>query len=204
MKGCVRSSPTGTLFWEDRLLRSWRSLSLGPLGFPRKVLFHVVLASRNESAPFVSKKTPEWIRRIIDARRANWSHQSPPATRLATPRSFMDVQYHKHGDGPLAFGVEADVTDCFYNFMNEKTASWFGVDLPMTCGRWKQLGGGGGPDFFGWNPVAFYAIWRADTLPSFRGLCMGWAWALFLGKRSSGIHRQWSNWTLPIHIWRSW
>lgn len=130
------------------------------------------------------KKTPEWIRLIIDARRANWSHQSPPATRLATPRSFMDVQYHKHGDGPLAFGVEADVTDCFYNFMNEKTASWFGVDLPITCGRWKQLGGGGGPIFSDETQSFFMPSDEQTLFPLFRGLCMGWAWALFLANEA--------------------
>ena len=72
-------------------------------------------------------------------------HQS---TRLATPRSLMDVQYHKHGDGPLAFGMEADVSDCFYNFMNEKTASWFGVDVPMTCGEMEKVRLGWWSDLF--------------------------------------------------------
>lgn len=92
------------------------------------------------------EETPEWIRLIIDARRANWAHRPPPCTRLATPRALLDLQFKRASAGaPCAFGVEADVADCFYNFVCEATASWFGIDMPLPYNEWVRLGWGGGP-----------------------------------------------------------
>lgn len=48
---------------------------------------------------FVKKKTPQWIRMAIDARRVNASHRDPPCTRLSTPRSFLDLQLDTKHDG---------------------------------------------------------------------------------------------------------
>ena len=134
---------------------------------------------------FVKKKTPEWIRMVIDARRVNASHREPPCTRLSTPRSFLDLQLEPTHDGsPLAFGIEADVNDCFYNYFTEALASWFGIDRPGTLGFWRQQG---------WMPTqlfdddlgGFHALSDDTTVyPVFRGLCMGWSWSLFFANES--------------------
>ncbi len=172
-------------YWDPTLRRSPKKLTQLIIRLSQKGLVSFRTGIKERIGIFcVRKKTPEWIRLIIDARRANWSHQPPPTTRLSTPRSLMDVQYHKRGDGPLAFGMEADVSDCFYNFINEKTASWFGVDLPMTCGHWKKLGWGGGPVFSDETQSFFTPADDQTLFPVFRGLCMGWAWALFLANEA--------------------
>lgn len=133
----------------------------------------------------VKKKTPQWNRLIIDARRCNWSHQPPPAARLATPRAFLDVQYPNVAPGEAcAVGLEADVSDCFYNYIHEPTASWFGVDLPLTCGEWKRLGWAGG-SIYSDETQSFFTPSESQLLyPVFRGLCMGWSWALFLANEA--------------------
>lgn len=133
----------------------------------------------------VKKKSPEWIRLIIDAGRANWSHRPPPCTRLATPRSFLDLQFPMANEGMhCAYGLEADVCDCFYNFVNESTASWFGIDMPLTYDEWIGLGWPGGSIYDDGTGDFFQP--RGDQLlfPVFRGLCMGWSWALFLANEA--------------------
>ena len=136
----------------------------------------------------VRKKTPRWKRLIINTRRANWAHMAhrpPPCTRLATPRAFLDIQFDKPSNtGACAYGMEADVADCFYNFVCESTESWFGIGHPLTCKQWQEPG---------WNATSIYSDKSGgffhpssdDQLyPVFRGLCMGCAWALFLANEA--------------------
>ncbi len=132
----------------------------------------------------VKKKTPQFNRLIIDARRANFAHRAPPTTRLATPRSFLDLQFPKTDDGPLAFGLEADVSDCFYNYVCEETASWFGIPLRLTAGEWRELGWPGGPIYDDEMKGFFVPEENQPLYPVFRGLCMGWAWALFFANEA--------------------
>eukprot|EP00438_Fugacium_kawagutii_P021633 Skav219591 [mRNA] locus=scaffold1719:13998:17447:+ [translate_table: standard] len=134
---------------------------------------------------FVKKKTPDWIRMVIDARRVNAMHHTPPCTRLATPRSYLDLQLEQPTDGqPAAFGIEADVNDCFYNFHAEVVASWFGIDCPLSVAQWVDLG---------WNRTMLYSdesgahFTPHDDLvvySVFRGLCMGWSWALYFAQEA--------------------
>lgn len=50
---------------------------------------------------FVKKKDPKYIRMVIDSRRVNAQHRSPPTTRLSTPRSYLDIRFPpSHDDGP--------------------------------------------------------------------------------------------------------
>ena len=131
------------------------------------------------------RKTPEWIRLIIDARRANWAHRPPPCTRLATPRTLLDLQFKRASAGaPCAFGVEADVADCFYNFVCEATASWFGIDMPLPYNEWVRLGWGGGPIYSDITGSFFQPRGDQELYPVFRGLCMGWSWALFFANEA--------------------
>ena len=134
---------------------------------------------------FVRKKTPEWIRMVIDSRRVNASHREPPCTRLSTPRSFLDMQLEpSRNNEPLAFGLEADVNDCFYNYFTETLASWFGIDRRGSIGFWKQAG---------WKPTALFdedtggfseLTDEVEVYPVFRGLCMGWSWSLYFANES--------------------
>lgn len=134
---------------------------------------------------FVKKKTPEFIRMVIDARRANFRHKAPPTTRLATPRSYLEMQLDAGStDNPAAFGMEADVADCFYNFFHEDTASWFGVDFPLTAGQWWDLGWNGSK-IFDEGSKQYVGVDRQTVLfPVFRGLCMGWSWALYFANEA--------------------
>lgn len=123
---------------------------------------------------FVKKKAPEWIRMVIDARRVNASHRPPPCTWLSTPRSFLDLQLEPRADGePMAFGVEADVNDCFYNYFIETLASWFGIDRKGSVAFWKQAGWGATP-LFDDDTGQFHVL--ADDVEVYPvGLCMGWS-----------------------------
>ena len=134
---------------------------------------------------FVKKKTPEWIRMVVDARRVNASHKEPPSTRLSTPRSFLDLQLPvSRDDLPMAYGIEADVCDCFYNYYCEALASWFGIDMLDSIDNWTNAG---------WTPTDLfddhsqcYTRYSGSTnvYPVFRGLCMGWSWSLYLANES--------------------
>ena len=76
------------------------------------------------------------------------------------------------------------MADCFYNFLCESTASWFGVDMPLTCREWRRQGWKGGA-IYSDDARAFYVPDDNEVLfPVFRGLCMGWSWALFLANEA--------------------
>ena len=66
----------------------------------------------------------------------------------------------------------------FTIFFCEGIASWFGIDAPLTVSQWME---------FGWKRSAIYSDDSGDffypnddlvVYPVFRGLCMGWTWAL--------------------------
>ena len=173
-------------YWDPALRRSRKALSKlvvtlanqGLVTFRTKVKEKIGIF-------FVKKKSPDWIRMVIDARRVNAMHQPPPCTRLATPRSYLDLQIDEGSGGePAAFGIEADVNDCFYNFFCEGIASWFGIDAPLTVSQWMELG---------WKRSAIYSDDSGDffhpkddlvVYPVFRGLCMGWSWALYFAQEA--------------------
>ena len=91
----------------------------------------------------------------------------------------MDIRFPpSHDDGPLAYGIEADGNECFYNYFSEKLASWFGIDKPGTIAFWREQA---------WDKTQIFD----DEISSmvdvsddemvylvFRGLCMGWGWSL--------------------------
>jgi len=80
--------------------------------------------------------------------------------------------------------VEADVSDCFYNYTIKEIVDWFGVDEPMSVQELSGLGLDVSSVFdpsLGCNvPVT------ADTIlyPCFEGLSMGWSWAIFFANES--------------------
>ena len=173
-------------YWDPGLRASPKEMKRLIVGLAQKGLVTFRTGIKEKIGIFcVRKKTPEWVRLIIDARRANWAHRPPPCTRLATPRSLLDLQFKRRTDGgPCAYGMEADVADCFYNFVCESTASWFGVDLPLPCEEWQRLGWGGGPIYSDASKSFFTPDKHEILFPVFRGLCMGWSWALFFANEA--------------------
>ena len=173
-------------YWDPKLRRSPKMLKDLVIRLVQKGLMSFRTGIKEKIGIFcVKKKMPQWNRMIIDARRCNWSHQLPPTARLATPRAFLDVQFPGSAPGEAcAFGLEADVSDCFYNYIHEPTASWFGVDLPLTCREWKSLGWAGGAIFSDETQNFFVPADDQILYPVFRGLCMGWSWALFLANEA--------------------
>jgi hypothetical protein len=105
-------------YWDPKLRRSDKSLVELIVALANQGLVTFRTAIKERVGIFcVKKKTPEWIRMIIDNRRVNAVHRVPPTTRLSTPRSYLDIQFGGNPDGgPLAYGIEADVNDCFYNY----------------------------------------------------------------------------------------
>ena len=124
-----------TPYWDPKLKRSPSEMKKLIVGLANQGLVTFRTHIKEEIGLFfVKKKTPEWIRMVIDARRVNHRHARPPTTRLATPRAFLDIQFppSTQPGEPLAYGIEADVNDCFYNFFTEELASWFGIRCPMS------------------------------------------------------------------------
>lgn len=176
-------------YWDPTLRRNRKELERLLVGLANSGLVTFRTAIREKIGIFfVKKKTPEWIRMVIDARRVNSLHQLPPTTRLATPRAYADLQLSDHGGGqPMGYGMEADVQDCFYNFYHEGLASFFGVDVPHTADEWKTLGWNSCPIYDEIDEITGgYRHPDADTVlfPVFRGLCMGWSWALFFANEA--------------------
>lgn len=108
-------------------------------------------------------------------------HLQPPDLQLLAVFSTCSS---RDPGGPCAFGLEADVSDCFYNYTNECLASWFGINLPLTCSQWKLLGWDGGSIYY--DQSKSFEVPKDDTIlyPVFRGLCMGWSWALWLANEA--------------------
>lgn len=182
-------------YWDPKLKKSNGELDRLVVGLANQglITFRVGIKERIGMF-FVKKKTPEWIRLVIDARRVNASHKDPPGVRLSTPRSYLDVQFPKADDGPLAYGIEADVNDCFYNYFTEHLASWFGIDRPNTLAFWKRLGWKSSKLFD--ESQGCYADFPDDTVmyPVFdQGLVHGVVVVTLLCKRKCCSHCFWSS-----------
>ena len=172
-------------YWDPRLRSSKSELKRLMVGLACKGLVSFRTGVKEHIGVFcVKKKTPQWHRLIIDARRVNWCHKPPPTTRLGTPRSLMDLQFNKNNSGPIAYGLEADVADCFYNYINPRLASWFGVDLPLKTSEWEELGWKRSSIFSDETQSFFVPEDNTVLYPVFQGLCMGWSWALFLANEA--------------------
>ena len=173
-------------YWDPKLRHSKSEVVRLMVGLAQKGLVTFRTRIKERIGIFcVKKKTPEWNRMVIDARRVNYFHKTPPTTRLATPRSFLDIQFDRDMEGkPCAFGIEADVADCFYNFFHEPFASWFGVDCPMTRRQWEEAGWKTTQIFSDETQTFFWPSTEKVLFPVFRGLAMGWSWALFLANEA--------------------
>eukprot|EP00438_Fugacium_kawagutii_P014873 Skav225062 [mRNA] locus=scaffold2293:21259:24786:- [translate_table: standard] len=175
---------------EDLYVRLWNT---GLLTFRRR---------RKALVAFFCVKKKDGMQRLIcDARQANKCHRAPPSTQLSTPTSFSSIDltdYNLMGQGfgeifglhdadgfspaTSCRGAEGDVGDCFYNFSIEELASWFSTRDSFNTHHLEKLGIL--PDYIYDDELRdFDAVRVGETLiPCFRGVCMGWAWALHLAQ----------------------
>ena len=125
----------------------------------------------------VLKKAGPWQRLVIDARVPNLLHRRAPYAPLAAPSALANVDLsHLRDDGVESdvCGCGADLTDGFYQFVFDAVAPWFCFDVRGTAGSFgtKRVLR---RDRRGYEEVAEDTV----VFPCFRGLPMGWSWALF-------------------------
>ena len=156
---------------------------------------------------FVRKKDPRWIHIVIDARIPIFCRRPPPITRLGSASNYIELDLSNEGlpfysCGDIAdfhqtsyapsdsqCATEADVDDCFYQFLVTPLASWFGIglpltDLPLTAYEWRQHG----------VDIRFVysdATGRLETVngstrlyPCVGAMSVGWSWALFFANEA--------------------
>lgn len=128
---------------------------------------------------FVKKKDPNFIRMVIDCRGTNRLHEPPPVTRLASARCYGDLQLGEETQEPYAWGMEADVNDCFYRFGIPELAHFFSINHPMTTAQWRRLGVDVGRIYDQERGGTFRPHDDQLLFPCFQAVPMGWAWALF-------------------------
>lgn len=178
---------------EDLYFRLWKA---GLLSFRRK--------RKALIAFFVVKKKDGMQRLICDARQANRCHRPPPPTKLSTPAAFGGLDLTEYnimeqgfgeifglhdGEGPQEHpprvacrGNEGDVGDCFYNFTIEELASWFCTFDSFSVERLAELGMEP-TTIFDDDLQKYTPVQPGEVLiPCFRGVCMGWSWALHLAQ----------------------
>ncbi|CAK0895895.1 unnamed protein product [Prorocentrum cordatum] len=177
---------------DARLRRDFllRLAGRGLVGFRRRI--------RSRVGCFFVEKKGGWIRLVVDARDANRTHWAPPHAALGTPAALSEQDWSDaaladagwvSADGSPAqiFGSSLDLQDSFYQFFSERVAEDFGMDFPERA-SYYQVSHIWTPD--GLSPV------DPDELvfPVFRGVPMGWSWALW------AVHSSVTSWvsdTLP-------
>lgn len=146
---------------------------------------------------FVRKKTPEWIRMVVDCRISNAYHRQPPVTRLGSSACFADLEMapdlldfrlgsngSKLSGESVGWGSELDVADCFYQFEMKQLAKWFGINDPRSVEEWEQWG------------IKLCSVYDEDlghdvsltpstvVYPVIAAMPMGWTWALFFANET--------------------
>ncbi|CAK0844871.1 unnamed protein product [Prorocentrum cordatum] len=185
-------------YWDARLASDaglrrdflLRLAGRGLVGFRRRI--------RSRVGCFFVEKKGGWIRLVVDARDTNRTHWAPPHAALGTPAALSEQDWSDaalsdagwvSADGSPAqiFGSSLDLQDSFYQFFSERVAEDFGMDFPERA-SYYQVSHIWTPD--GLSPV------DPDELvfPVFRGVPMGWSWALW------AVHSSVTSWvadTLP-------
>ena len=133
----------------------------------------------------VRKKTPEFVRLIVDARQANFQHRRPPVTRLGSSACLADLRLDSrlpNANQTTAWAQEMDVSDCFYQFKLVEAAAWFGFDFPMKKADWIQEGFQIG-EVFDYDLGRYRPCLESERLyPCVAAMSMGWAWALYFAQ----------------------
>ena len=140
----------------------------GLVGFRRSI--------RSRVAPFFVAKKNDQIRMVLDAREVNVLHRPPPHTAISTPGAIASLDFSEailcDGADEGVVGGSVDLSDSFYQWCCDAMAEDFGFDTPETADTFDvtSIWSADGPE-----PVA-----PDDLLyPVFRGLSMGWSWALW-------------------------
>lgn len=140
----------------------------------------------------VKKKTPQFIRMIIDGRQANFMHRRPPVTRLGSSACLAELRIptaDNDNDQPTA--RECDVSDCFYQFRIDEIGAFFAVGEGKSRSWWH--GHGISVDsVYDYNLGARRGTFDHEILyPVISGMSMGWAWALYFANEIvAGIVRE--------------
>ena len=133
----------------------------------------------------VRKKTPEFVRLIVDARQANFQHRRPPVTRLGSSACLAELRLDSHtpnNNQTTAWAQEMDVSDCFYQFKLVEAAAWFGFDFPMRKADWIREGFEV-KDVFDYDLGRYRPCPDSEKLyPCVAAMSMGWAWALYFAQ----------------------
>ena len=125
----------------------------------------------------VKKKTPQFIRMIIDGRHANFMHRRPPVTRFGSSSCLAELRLpaaDNSNDQPNA--RECDVSDCFCQVRIDEVGAFF-EGKSRSC--WRDQG-------ISVESVYDYSLGvRHNSFdheilnPVIFSMNMGWAWALY-------------------------
>ena len=88
----------------------------------------------------VKKKTPQYIRMIVDGRQANFMHRRPPVTRLGSSACLAELRLPMSEDGEQPMAMECDVSDCFYQFRLDEVVAFFAVGDGKSQAWWSSQG----------------------------------------------------------------
>ena len=130
-------------------------------------------------------------RLIVDCRQANALQRRPPSTRLSTPASLTDLDFSTEALSANGFDIDTmegfdpgidtgDVGDCFYNFVVERACSWFSTGDVVDRHEMTELGMD--VDEIYDDDLGYATPLGQDekVFVCFRGVPMGWSWALWL------------------------
>ena len=161
-------------------------------------LLSFCLRRRARAGIFMVRKKDGMQRLIVDCRQANAFQRTPPTTRLGTPASMtaLDLSHDtlvaqgcggvlgQDKFGKIQVSAESgDVGDCFYNFVIPSLSKWFAFDDVFSGNELEEMG---------LHPGEVYddELGRSRPLQpgelvyaAFRGVPMGWSWALYLANQ---------------------
>ncbi|CAK0861426.1 unnamed protein product [Prorocentrum cordatum] len=136
---------------------------------------------------FVEKKGG-FIRLVVDARETNRTHWSPPHAALGTPAALAEQDWSDAALGasdatsaPAIYGASLDLADSFYQFCSDALAEDFGMDYPEPASVYGAT--------HVWEGGRFIPVGADEVVfPAFRGVAMGWSWALWV------VHSSVTSW----------
>lgn len=138
----------------------------------------------------VKKKTPEFVRLIIDGRQANFMHRRPPVTRLGSSSCLSELTMPSGNDADLPHARECDVSDCFYQFRIDEAGAFFSVGEGKSY-KWWNAQGFNVASVYDYNLGSRRSTSDDEILyPVISAMSMGWSWALYLANETiAGIVR---------------
>ena len=136
-------------YWDPKFRGSRSEMLRLFLAFYERGLMSLRSKLKGHIGIFFVRKKDDMIRLIVDARAANLHHKPPPVTRLGSAScmaslDLSDARLRSTGFGGLVeldpAGNEGDVGDCYYNFLLEELASWFGAPIAFQAQELRRYG----------------------------------------------------------------